>query len=359
MFGASRIIKIGVRIAEWATPHVQKWHHERNLNRNEAQRHLQAGNWSEAEKHFQLALEEKQHSTVDKLELRLGLAEAQRRQSKLEDAERNACLAVKIAVRDENETMHSLALDALANIQIDQGLFAEAERTAQEVIRLEGTRAKPDHARLASCSRRLGAALEKGGRLAEAVEALKKAHGHAEKAFGAEHADTAGHLHELGQLQRQHGQHDAAQVSLRRALAIHRTLGSKTPGPAGISPEATQALYNLAASLEESGDLNGAAAEFEKMLTWRARQVGADPGETANAQLRLAGLYLRTSRIPQARELLMQALPSLDRKGGPMLAQALEMLAGAEDRSGRGEQARQYRERAQVAAAVHAAEAGQ
>src|SRR5580704_14497364 len=109
MLGVTRIVKIGVRVAEWATPHVQKWHLERNLNRVEAQRHMQAGNWSEAEKHFQLALEEKHHSTVDKLELRLGLAEAQRRQSKLEDAERNACLAIKISVQDENETMHSLA----------------------------------------------------------------------------------------------------------------------------------------------------------------------------------------------------------------------------------------------------------
>jgi tetratricopeptide (TPR) repeat protein len=357
MIGVTRIFKIGLRVAEWATPHVKEWHRERNLNRNEAQRHLDARNWSEAEKHLQLAVGEPQHSTLDRLELLLGLAEAQRRQSKLEDAERTAFSAIKIAVREENGTMHALALDALASVQLDQGRFDEAEKTAQEVIRLEGARSKPDHARLASCSRKLASALEKSERPAEAIEALRKALSHAEKAFGAEHADTAGLLHELGLLYRRHGQHDAAQVSLRRALAIHRALGSKDAG-AAASQEATQTLYTLAASLEESGDLHGAATEFERMLALRERQLGANPEETASAQVRLAGLHLRTGRISSARELLMRALPALERRGGPLLTQAFETLASAEERSGRGELARQYHEKALVAAAVHAAEAG-
>lgn len=358
MIGVSRIMKMGVRVAEWATPRVQKWHHERNLNRTEAQRHLEARNWSEAEKHFQLALEERHHSTVDNLELLLGLAEVQRRQSKFEDAERTAFGAIKIAVREENQTMHALALDALASVQLDQGRYDEAEKTAQEVIRLEGARAKPDHARLASCSRKLAAALEHGERPAEAIEVLKKALSHAEKAFGAEHAETAGHLHELGLLHRRHGQHDTAQLCLRRALGIYRALGAKSP-EAAVSQETAQTLYNLAGSLEESGDLNGAATEFERMLALRERQLSANPEETASAQVRLAGLHLQTGRASSARELLTRALPTLERRGGPVLTQALEMLAGLEERSGRGEQARQYREKALVAAALQAAEAGQ
>jgi hypothetical protein len=92
------------------------------------------------------------------------------------------------------------------------------------------------------------------------------------------------------------------------------------------------------------------------MLVLRERQVGANREETAIAQVRLASLHLQTGRIAQARELLLHALPSLDRKGGPLLAQALEMLAAAEDRSRRGEQARHYREKAVVAAAIHAGE---
>src|SRR5580704_5740436 len=107
MLSVTRIFKIGFRVAEWATPHVQSWHRERNLNRNEAQRHLAAGNWSEAEKYFQTGLVERHHSTADSLELMLGLAESQRRQLKFDDAERTASSAVAIAVLEKNETMHA------------------------------------------------------------------------------------------------------------------------------------------------------------------------------------------------------------------------------------------------------------
>jgi tetratricopeptide (TPR) repeat protein len=352
----TRIFKMGLRVAEWATPHVKEWHRERHLNRDEAQRHLQARNWSEAEKYLQLALEEKHYSAVDRLGFLLGLTEAQRCQSKLEDAERTAVAAIKIAVQEENGVLHALALDALARVQLEQERYAEAEKTAQKVIRLESARAKPDYALLVSCSRAVASAQERSERLADAIESLKTGLGHAEKAFGAEHAETAGFLRELGLLNRRHGQHDAAQVSLRRAMGIHRALGENGSGPGVDSQEATETLYHLAASLEESGDLRGAAMEFEKMLALRERQVGANRGETAVAQVRLAALYLQTGRIAQGRELLLLALPALDRKGGPLLAQALELLASAEDRSGRGEQARHYREKAVVAAAIHAGE---
>lgn len=349
MLGLSRIIKISARVAAWATPKVQKWNRERNMNRGEAQRHLDAGNWSEAEKYFQLALDEPRRTTVDRLELLLGLTEAQRRQSKLDAAEQTVFQAIKIAVQERNETMHSLALEALANVQLDRGEFGAAEKTAQEVIRLEAARVKPDHARLASCSRKLAHALEQSARPVEAIEALKQSASHAEKAFGAEHAETAAHLNELGMLHRRHGHHGAAQSCLRRALQIHRTA-------TGVeSRESTQALYNLAASLEEAGNFNDAATEFERLLSLRERQVGANREETVDAEVRLAALHLRTNRVSSARELLLRAMPSLERKGGPLLAQALETLACAEDRSGRVEAAKQYRERAMIAAALHAA----
>ena len=51
-----RLFRLGIRAAAWATPHVKKWHHERNMNHEEAKRHLDARNWTEAEKHLTLAL---------------------------------------------------------------------------------------------------------------------------------------------------------------------------------------------------------------------------------------------------------------------------------------------------------------
>lgn len=354
----SRIVKTGARVAAWATPKIQKWDRERNMNRSEAQRHLGARNWSQAERHLQCALEEPRRSAADRFELLLGLAEAQRGQSKLDEAGQTVYLAIELAVGQRNECMHAQALEALAGLQLDRGQFGEAEKTAQEVIHLETARAKQDHARLASCWRKVGAAREQANRALDAIEALKQSASHAEKAFGAEHLETAAHLHELGMLQRRHGQHGAAQNCLRRALEIHRAIGDRTADGADSS-QATQALYdtlfNLAASLEEAGNLNDAAAEYQKLLTLRERQVGADPQETADAQVRLAAIHLRSNRISPARELLLQAVATLERQGGPVYAQALETLACAEDRSGREDAARHYREKALVAAALHAA----
>ena len=348
MLSITRIAKIAMRVTQWAAPKVQEFRRQRNLNRNEAQRHLDAHNWSEAEKHLALAIEEKYHSAGSRLEMLVKMAEAQLAQSKLAQAEQTAGNAVRIAIQEKNEVLHSLALEALSKVQLAQGRYAEAHRTGQEVVHLEATRAKPDYARLASCSRSLSSALESCGQPEEAMEALKEGAAHASKAYGPDHANTAGYLHELGMLHRRHGRHEAAQSYLRRALSIHRTAGDD-------SHQVSQALYNLAASLEEAGNLDGAAAEYEKLLALRERQVGANPEETADAQVRLAALQLRNGKISIARELLLRALPTLERKGGPLFSRALETLANAEDRSGRVEQARQYREQALIAAAIHVA----
>ena len=141
-------------------------------------------------------------------------------------------------------------------------------------------------------------------------------------------------------LSREHGDHSAAQQCLRRALDIHRV----ATGP--DSHESTQALYHLATSLEESGDFDGAASEYERMLKLKDRQVGGNRQEATDVQVRLAALYVKAGRIAAARELLMNAIGTLERKGGPPLAQALEIFAEVEDRTGHPAEAKQWRERA-------------
>jgi hypothetical protein len=64
-------------------------------------------------------------------------------------------------------------------------------------------------------------------------------------------------------------------------------------------------------------------------------------------------LYVRSGRIAPARELLMQAIGTLERKGGPQLARALETFADVEEHMGRAEDAQRWRERAaEIAAAA-------
>lgn len=338
MISVTRLFRLGIRLAAWATPHVQEWHRQRHVNRTEGQRNLEARNWTEAEKYLALALAERRHSAKRRVELLLGLAKAQRHTHKFAEAQQTVSTAIEVAT--QNHALRSQAMEALVDIQLDQARYTEAETTITEIARLEGSQSKQDNARLARCSRKLGTVLLKSERHAEAMEAFHQAASLSEKAYGKEHVETANSLVELGALYREKGDHAEAQRHLRRAMHIHRgALGAE-------SHEATQSLYHLAASLEESGDVEGAAEEFERLLALRARQVGADPQETADAQVRLAVLYIQARRPAPARELLTQAIGVLEGKGGQRLAVALEAMASMDEQMGRTEDAKRLRERA-------------
>src|SRR5579863_1765370 len=332
-----RLFRLLIRVAAWATPHIKEWHRERNMNHEEAKRHLDARNWTEAEKHLNLALGERRRSARQRHELLLGLARAQRGQRKFAESEESLRAATSLASRDHS--MYVQALEELIELELEQSKYGEAQKTIEEIVRRENAQPKPALARLAQCSRKLGMALVHSDHRGEALPAFERAVKLSETAFGADHIETANGLAELGVLYREKGDHAEAQHCLRRALRIHRAVSGAD------SHEAAQDLNHLAESLEESGDLEGAAGEYERVLALRARQVGADRTQTAGAQVRLAILYLQAGRIAQARELLTQAVPVLERQPGGQYALAVEALARAEEQAGRPEEARRWREK--------------
>ena len=341
----TRLFKLGIRFAVWATPHVKEWHRKRNLNVSEAERHLSSRNWSEAEKYLAAALTERKHGSKRRIALILDLGKAQRGQGKLDEAEQTARAAIDMASKSGDHALHARSMEALVDVQIDQQKYSDAEQTVREIARLESGQSQPDRARLATCARKLGTALLKSERKVEAVEAFQQAASLSEQAFGPDHVETAQSFAELGMLWRQQGGHAEAQRCLRRAAEIHRTVSGLE------SHAATEALYNLAASLEQSGDLDGAMSEYERVLALKARQVGGNREEATDVQVRLAALYVKGGRIAPARELLIQAIGTLERNGGPQLAKALETFADVEERMGRMEEARQWRGRAAEIAA--------
>jgi len=333
-------------IAQWFETQAMKWYRERHINRTEGQRHLDAQNWKEAERHFVLALGERRHSTTRTIELSLGLAKAQRCQHKFPDAEQVVHAAIDLAAKQGTRSLHARALDTLVEIQMDRGRFAEAQKTAEENLRLEMGQMKPNKDRLAQCSRRIAAALAKSGRLNEAAATFQKAIGYADKPlgvdeeYGPEHLEVAGMHGELGMLYRQMGNHTEAQRLLRKALKIHRAV-------TGVeSHEASTDIQHLAVSLEEAGDVDGAVKEYERLLSLQQRQVGIVPEESADAEVRLAALYLKVGRTGPAQELLTHAVSVLERVQGPRLVVALRTLADLQDLLGRSENAKHSRERA-------------
>src|SRR5580658_2868511 len=159
MISVTRIARLGVRLAAWATPHVKEWHRKRHLNRVEGERHLATRNWSEAETHLTLALAERRHSSKRRLGLLLGLTEAQRKQGKAPEAEQTIQTAIALAASAKDKVLQSQALDGLADIQLDQKKYSDVEATIAKIEAIEQSLKQPDYKRLAASARKLGTVL--------------------------------------------------------------------------------------------------------------------------------------------------------------------------------------------------------
>jgi tetratricopeptide (TPR) repeat protein len=341
MISVVRVFRLATRFAAWVTPHVKEWHRKRHENRVEGERHLESGNYAEAERHLIVAIaeaEQRRYSIVKRNALRLHLAEAQRRQGKLEEAERSARLAMEDAGADSG--LRGMALDALAAGQLQRGDLAGAEKSIEDSICLPA-----DAATMARRSHLLAQVRYRAGRATEAVPAFERAIALHEQAFGADHLETGHRLSELGAIHRARGNHAEAQRHLRRALKIHETHCGAD------SHEVTEDLGTLASSLEESGDLDGAAAQYERALKLKERVVGGNLEQLAEMQVKVARLYLHWHRYGPARELVTQAISRLERKPGRALATGLETLAQLEEVSGRTREAELLRNRALAVAA--------
>src|SRR6266404_4840552 len=177
MFGIFSTVRWSLHLATWAAPRIQTWSLERSFNRTEGQRQLKARNFPLAEKYLALAVDEadqRRHS-VRKIQFRLLLAEAQRKQGKLIPAERNVRAALEHTARISNPSGYVQCLDALAEVFHDGENFPAMERVLQEAIRIEAAMPHPDPLRMARRIHRLGIARHKSGRSEDAIPALEKA----------------------------------------------------------------------------------------------------------------------------------------------------------------------------------------
>jgi tetratricopeptide (TPR) repeat protein len=331
MFGIFSAFKWSVQVASWATPHLRAWSLERNQNRLEAQRHLQARNFGEAEKYLVQAIEEadRHHHSVRKIQFRLQLSEAQRKQGKLDDAEQTVREALEFTARIANPSGYVQCLDALAEVFHDGEDYPAMEAALQQGLVTESAIPHPDPLRMARRVARLGTARHKSGRLDEAIPALKKAAKMHEEAYGPDHLETGNLLGELGATYRAQGDHEQAQDTLKRALRIHeRELGYE-------SEEAIRDLHNLAGSYEDSGNIEEAAQQYERALQFKLRVLGVDQGELAEMQFGLAGIYIGWSNFARARELLAEAIGTFKSRKDARLAIAFETVAHVEECSGR------------------------
>jgi serine/threonine-protein kinase len=338
-----RLFRMGIRVAAWATPRVQEWHRDRQVNQNESQRHMDAKNWAEAETHLLAALKEKR-STKIKAELLAKLSKAQLHQKKFDEAAESANACVDLAGNDPN--LLWVSLEALVGIHLAQGDPTAALETLDSMDESEKSRPKPDLFRLLQTSRKRGNILASMGHTFEARQAFEETVKLAEQAHGPEHLETAHVLAEGGALCRQIGDHPHAQHQLQRALTIYKATSEFH------SIQSSESLRHLALSLEQCGDVEGAMAEYERFVSVCERQVGGKPKELIHVQVRLSALYVRSGRSSAARELLVSAIAALEREKGEALREALEIMAEAEEQAGRHSEAAACRARAERLCAV-------
>ncbi len=137
-------------------------------------------------------------------------------------------------------------------------------------------------------------------------------------------------LFEIGCIYRDQGDYERAKDCLKRSLRIHENQF----GP--DSHEALDVLQKLAGCYEDSGDLDGAAEQYERCLMLKLRKLGVkNIEEVALTQYSLANLHTGWGNLPRARELMTDCIGAFRRDGGPRQAVAYEMLAQIEERSGR------------------------
>jgi tetratricopeptide (TPR) repeat protein len=257
------------------------------------------------------------------------LAEVQRKQGKFAEAEANLRKAIELAAGSSDTTGYLLCLDSLAEVFFGQGNFAASEKVSQEGVRIESALPHPDPMRMARRVHRLGISRYKGGTSDEAISALQKGLDLHEEAYGTEHVETNRVLSELGMIYRAEGMHAEAQDCLRRSLRYYQNaFGAE-------DSRAIHDLHQLAGSLEDAGDTEAAAHEYERVMDLKNRMLGSNIEEVGEMQFSLASLYVGWGNYPRSRELLLECIGAFKRKAGPRLAVAHELLAQVEELSGR------------------------
>jgi tetratricopeptide (TPR) repeat protein len=320
----------------------EPWSLDRNWHRSEAERHLKERNYTEALHHLTIAVEEAERrnlSAKQRVRFRLELADTQRRvaaqspdeaENLLKAAEASARAAIVVAAQAGDPEEYVNCLDALADVFTDRKDFASLEALEKEALRRGAALTHPDPLRMAKRVHRLAVARHKLGNHVDALPALEKSITMHEQSWGPDSLEMGGLLFESGCIYRAQAQHEKAQDCLRRALRIHE----KAYGP--DSAEATADLQQLAGSYEDSGDLDKAAAQYERCLMLKLREIGVKHiEEAALMQYSLANLHAGWGNLARARELMTDCIGSFRRDGGPRLAVAFEMLAQIEERSGR------------------------
>ncbi|MCC6393298.1 MAG: tetratricopeptide repeat protein [Bryobacterales bacterium] len=299
---------------------------------------LDAGKFQEAERCFlRVAGELKSRSAIRPPHghVLVCLATAQFKLNKFRDAwiTADAVRELLTGQKQKPSTPLSGALDLLGRMKAEEGELDEALELFTEALETQKAVLPLDVPAIVGRTCHLAGAMQRKGRLDEAVSMLETVLDQADRSLGKVHPATADCLIQLGECETERGRHATARAHLERALRIHQELN-------GVESEtAIRDLHLLAVAAQAAEDLEAAVGYYETALALRERQLGASATGSAEILMKIAGVQTDMGRYGPAMELLQQAVGKLEGVRDPGLSHALERLGEVYAACGRFEDA--------------------
>jgi tetratricopeptide (TPR) repeat protein len=238
--------------------------------------------------------------------MQTGLGELRRRQGRYDDARAalDAALEYYRAAPGEVDG-HLDALHRSADLEMNRGRIAEAERDFRDLLaRLEARHGK-DHTEVARAHHDYAAVLSQLGRLDAAEQSMQRALDLRRRLLGERHPAVAESHWSLAAMLRQQGRLDEAETHYRSALAIFReSLGDGTA-------EVARVYNGLGALALARADYAGAETFLREAHERYAKALGPTHPEVGVTLNNLAGAQRRLGRIAEAEDSARRSLAVL------------------------------------------------
>jgi serine/threonine protein kinase len=156
----------------------------------------------------------------------------------------------------------------MGRVYFEIGIYDQAEAMHRAALAIHRKLFGPESREVAASLNRMGLALDKRGRAAEAENPLREAVDIRRRLFGNENADVATSLNDLATVLRHQKKLAEAEALTRESLAIRQRLFGKD------SLEVADTLHNLTVVLGDEGKRAECEATAREMLEMRRRLLG-------------------------------------------------------------------------------------
>lgn len=323
----------GLTVSIWLVPFAMKWWRSQRIHFIQAESHMQAGNWGEAERWYRAIADVAKQPSM-KADMLAGASLAQVRQKKYTEAEATIEEGLRHAKQPGSRAK---LLRARAEAQVALGDAKGAAESQKERLKLTESATKDPKA-IAVLYGDLGQTLM-ASEPRQAVEVLQKALELTKKAYGEAGPETGKVLQKLAEAYLKTGDAAGAVPVLQESVKLlEETLTID-------SPEFMAATERLAEAYDAAGDDENALRHFERAVSLHERHVGKSTPEFITALMYLGAHHCAEGNYARAMEYARTAHSQMGITRDPRINEGLELLAIVYEQSGRPEEAAEFRKR--------------